>query len=232
MVPLETDATTTTDNQGDGRERRQRADARRNRQRVLDAAEELFAEHGVKAQIDEIARHAGVGTGTVCRNFPTKEALIQAVVARRWASRLEAVRAAAEADDPANAFHDFFVSNVEFQARNRLLAERMAGEVDVTLGVQPIREEFRALLSTLVKRAQAARTVRADIGPADIAMLFSGVAHATTVSGDLGPTLRERYVAIILDGLRPIDPTPLPGKPLGFPQLQRLKERARERTET
>jgi hypothetical protein len=67
--------------------------------------------------------------------------------------------------------------------------------------------------------------VRADIGPADVAMMFSGVAHATAVAGDQGAALRERYLRIILDGLRPNDASTLPGEPLDFDGLRRLKER-------
>ena len=70
-------------------------------------------------------------------------------------------------------------------------------------------------------------SARADVGPADVAMLFLGVAHAAAVAGDLEAQLRERHVAIILDGLRPLEASKLPGQPMSFAQLQRLKERAR-----
>ena len=80
-------------------------------------------------------------------------------------------------------------------------------------------------VSELVARAQAAGAIRADIGPGDVSMLFSGVAHATAVAGDLQPVLRERFVRIILDGLRADDATALPGRPLDFAQLRRMRQR-------
>jgi hypothetical protein len=92
---------------------------------------------------------------------------------------------------------------------------------------RPLRSELRDAVSKLVARAQAAGAIRADVGPADVAMLFLGVAHAAAVAGDLEAQLRERHVAIILDGLRPLEASKLPGQPMSFAQLQRLKERAR-----
>jgi hypothetical protein len=80
-----------------------------------------------------------------------------------------------------------------------------------------------------VARAQEAGAVRTDIGPADVAMMFSGVAHATAVARDLPPVLRKRYAAIVLDGLRPGAASTLPGKPLGFDQLRRLQRKREAR---
>ena len=82
---------------------------------------------------------------------------------------------------------------------------------------------MRQAITELVANAQRAGTVRSDIGPADIAMLFSGVAHTTALAGELQPVLRQRYLTIILDGLRPLNATELPGTPLDFPQLDRVK---------
>ena len=101
----------------------------------------------------------------------------------------------------------------------------MATEIELPASAQPLRTALRASISELVARAQEAGAIRADIGPADVAMLFSGVAHATALAGDLQPALRERYVAIILDGLRPLDASTLAGDPLDFAQLERLKAR-------
>jgi hypothetical protein len=101
----------------------------------------------------------------------------------------------------------------------------MAAEIDLSESAQSVRDSLRAAIDELVTRAQDAGTIRADIGSADVALLFSGVAHATALAGDLQPVLRRRYVALILDGLRPLDPTALPGKPLDFTQLRKLKSK-------
>ena len=218
MVPLETH---TAPPPADGP---RRADARRNRERVLAAAEEVFAESGLKAPVEEVARRAGVGVGTVCRNFPTKQALVEAVVGAMYETLLRHAEEALEDPDPGHAFERFVVDLPEFQARHRALADQMATEDMFTSATSP-RERVLRAVSELVARAQAAGAIRADIGPGDVSMLFSGVAHATAVAGDLQPVFRERFVRIVLDGLRPTDATELPGRPLDFAQLRRMKRR-------
>jgi AcrR family transcriptional regulator len=213
MLPLETD-----------RDGPRRADARRNRERVLVAAEEVFAESGVKAPVEEVARRAGVGVGTVCRNFPTKQALIEAVVGAMYQSLLEEIEVVGADPDPARAFERFVIGLPEFQARHRALADQMANENMAASNAGPKEQVLRAI-SDLVARAQAAGAIRADIGPGDVSMLFAGVAHATAIAGELQPVLRERFVRIILDGLRADDPTALPGRPLDFAQLKRMNQR-------
>ena len=200
-----------------------RSDARRNRERVLLAAEDVFSEMGLRAQIEEVARRAGVGVGTVCRHFPTKKALVEAVLEAMYESLLQDARRALDQPDAGTAFHTFFFALSEFQARHRALAEHMATEIDLPVSAQSVRDSLRRAIEELVTRAQDAGAIRADIGPADVAMLFSGVAHATALAGDLQPVLRERYVALILDGLRPLEASPLPGKPLDFSQLRTIK---------
>jgi AcrR family transcriptional regulator len=200
-----------------------RSDARRNRERVLVAAEDVFSEMGLRAQIDEVARRAGVGVGTVCRHFPTKQALVEAVLEAMYESLLADARRALRQPDPGAAFQTFFFALSEFQARHRALAEHMATEIDLPVSAQSVRDALRGAIGELVTRAQDAGAIRPDIGPADVAMLFSGVAHATALAGDLQPVLRERYVALILDGLRPLKASHLPGQPLDFAQLGRLK---------
>jgi AcrR family transcriptional regulator len=205
--------------------RPQRADARRNRELVLAAAEEVFGESGLKGQIEEVARRAGVGVGTVCRNFPTKQALVEAVLTSMYESLVGRALDALSHPDAGEAFERFFVALPEFQSRHRALGEQIAKELELPTRAQPLREALVRALAELVSRAQAAGAIRDDIGPADVLMLFNGVAHATAVAGELEPMLRERYVRIILDGLRPKEASELPGRPLDFEQLRRMKRR-------
>jgi len=202
-----------------------RSDARRNRERVLTAAEDVFSEMGLRAQIEEVARRAGVGVGTVCRHFPTKQALVEAVLEAMYESLLHDALRASEQPDPGAAFETFFFALSAFQARHRALAEHMATEIDLPASAESVRNELRAAIERLVTRAQDAGAIRSDIGPADVAMLFSGVAHATALAGDLQPVLRKRYVALILDGLRTPEASQLPGRPLDFAQMQKLKKK-------
>jgi AcrR family transcriptional regulator len=202
-----------------------RADARRNRELVLAAAEAVFAEMGLKAQVEEVARRAGVGVGTVCRHFPTKQALIEAVLEAMYESLLTDAEHALQQQDAGLAFESFFFALADFQTRHRALAESMATAIDLPASAQPTRDALRAAIGELVTRAQSAGAIRSDIGAADVSLLFSGVAHTTAIAGELQPVLRQRYLTIILDGLRPTAASELPGKPLDFVQLDRIKKR-------
>jgi AcrR family transcriptional regulator len=206
-------------------DRPRRADAVRNRERVLAAAEAVFAESGLKAQIEEVAHRAGVGVGTVCRHFPTKQELVEAVLTSMFESLLAQAREALAGSDPAEAFERFFINLPAFHTRHRAFAEQMANELELT--ALPVRNELMGAVSELVARAQAAGAIRPDIGPADVSLLFSAVAHATAIPGELQPMLRERYVRIILDGLRPNSSSVLPGQPLEFSQLRQMKQQRR-----
>jgi AcrR family transcriptional regulator len=201
-----------------------RSDARRNRERVLAAAEAVFSEMGLRAQIEEVARRAGVGVGTVCRHFPTKQALVESVLEAMYESLLQDALRASEQPDAGEAFRTFVFALSEFQSRHRALAEHMAADIQLPTATQSVRDALRDAIGDLVTRAQEAGAIRADIGPADVALLFSGAAHATALTGDLQPVLRRRYVALILDGLRPLEASQLPGRPLDFAQLQRIKK--------
>src|SRR6187399_1392063 len=110
-------------------DRPQRSDARRNRQAVLAAAEAEFSRAGLKVPIEAIAKRAGVGVGTVCRHFPTKQALIEAVLTSMYESLLTDAEAALEQDDAGAAFLAFFEAVTAFQSRHRALAEQMATDV-------------------------------------------------------------------------------------------------------
>jgi len=204
-----------------------RKDAQRNRELVLNAAEAVFSESGHKGQVEEVARRAHVGVGTVCRHFPTKQALVDAVLVRMYAALVDDAQAALSIDDPGVAFETFFLSLGDFQARHRALAERMAAELEMPASSASLREQLNAAVSELVSRAQAAGAVRADIGPADAAMLFAGAAHAASLVGDVGPAMRRRHLRIILDGLLPQRPSTLPGRAYDFQQLRKLKQRKR-----
>ena len=206
-------------------ERPMRSDARRNRERVLLAAEDVFSRMGLRAQVEEVARRAGVGVGTVCRHFPTKQALVEAVLEAMYESLLNDARRALEEPDPGAAFHTFFYALSEFQARHRALAEHMATEIDQSESAQSVRDALRIAIDELVTRAQDAGAIRDDIGSADVALLFSGVAHATALAGELQPVMHRRHLAIIFDGLRPSPTRPLPGKPIDFAQLDRYRKR-------
>jgi AcrR family transcriptional regulator len=169
-----------------------RADAQRNLGRVLEAAAEAFAEHGPDVSVDEIARRAGVGHATVFRRFPTKDALILAVVQER-VHELSAVAAAALAESDAGAaFSSFIWAAAEVQARDRGLFEC----VDRCLQT-PELGELQHAVAQLTERAQAAGAVRRDVTPGDVPTLVAAAVRAAPAGQ------WRRYVEVVLDGLRP-----------------------------
>lgn len=176
-----------------------RADARRNRARVLTAARAVFADHGHEAQMDEIARAAKVGVGTVYRHFPTKEGLIAALVADSFERIHEAATAALEADDPWDAFAGVLWYGAELLATNRGLTEALAtSPID---GSGPVVERLQATMSELMCRAQAAGELREDLCADDIPMLMCGVGAANRRPHSCSQSWR-RHLAILLDGMR------------------------------
>jgi AcrR family transcriptional regulator len=144
-----------------------RSDARRNRDLVLRAAEEVFATEGTHVPLTVVARHAGVGAGTVHRHFPTKEALLGAVVLARIDQLAEGTRAAV---DQPERFFDAFTHLVREVGVNKALCAAMAGDIDVPAA----GDEFRAALGALVGAAQRAGVVRADVTVEDVSALIAG----------------------------------------------------------
>jgi AcrR family transcriptional regulator len=179
-----------------------RADARRNRARVLAAAEDVFAEQGTGASTEEIARRAGVGIGTVFRHFPTKEALLEAVFVGRLRRLAGEAGGLAGAADPGAAFFDFFHRVVAHAATKNAFADALAeAGVDVSSATSEVGEELRGALSVLLEQAQAAGAVRPDVGVPELTALLVGASRAVEQTTDAG--VRARTLRVLLDGLRP-----------------------------
>jgi AcrR family transcriptional regulator len=168
-----------------------RADARRNLELVLDAATEVFAASGPDASIDDIARLAGVGHGTVFRRFPTKDDLMYAVIERHVAQVAAIAEEALASDDPGEAFFDFAQRAAE-------LMMSMPGlhKCVVHCGAKPRAAELEELGRKVVARAQRAGAVRRDIRPAEVGPLV----RAALLAAPAGQW--RRYLAVVLDGLR------------------------------
>lgn len=179
-----------------------RADARRNRQRVLEAAESAFAGEGIAVPIDEIARRAGVGAGTVYRHFPTKDALFEAIMTSRLERMTAQARCLTKADDAGAAFFGFLTYVVEEGIAKRDLVDALAaGGFDVSRTIAAVGHEFQDAVVTLMVRAQRAKAVRDDVGAADLMALMRGVSLAVRDSG--GADVARRLVGILSDGLKP-----------------------------
>jgi AcrR family transcriptional regulator len=180
-----------------------RADARRNRARILEAAEAVFAAKGVAASTEEVARRAGVGIGTVFRHFPTKEALLEAVVDGHLRRLADEAGALAAADDPGAALAAFFGRAMERSPAKLALVDALAAagvEVGRRAGSPAGRELHRAL-AALLARAQRAGAVRDDVGVGDLVALLAGVSRAAEHAG-WDRAAQARILAVVLDGLR------------------------------
>ena len=173
-----------------------RADAARNRAVVLDVAYATFAAEGLSVPIDEIARRAGVGAGTVYRHFPTKEELFRAVLEDQLQRVADQGRALLESDEPGEALFGFLRSLVlEWGAADRGLVEALAG---LMIDVEDAEKVFLGILGELLRAAQQAGTARADIGVSEVKALLVGCQAMQSYNGELA----ERTVNVVLDGLR------------------------------
>ncbi|GAA3125042.1 TetR/AcrR family transcriptional regulator [Streptosporangium carneum] len=180
-----------------------RADARRNRERILAAAEAVFAERGPSASTEEVAARAGVAIGTVFRHFPTKNDLLGAIVKTFMARLTEEADALADHGDPRTALFTFFTRMVEEAAAKRTVVDLLAG-AGVDMGVAKPVQTFREAIGTLLARAQGAGAVRQEIRPDEVVALLTAACQVALQAG-WDPGLRRRTLKIIFEGLRPKD---------------------------
>jgi AcrR family transcriptional regulator len=185
-------------------ERPMRADARRNRARILAAAEEVFAEKGATASTEEVAARAGVAIGTVFRHFPTKRELLAAIMKDLRRRLIDEAAALAQGGDPATAFFDYFAFMVERAARVRTVLGLLAAE---GVGIEP-DEQIRALeeaIGGLLAAAQRAGAVRSDAALDEVMAILTATCQGA-LHGGWDDDLRRRTLAIVFDGLRPRHP--------------------------
>jgi AcrR family transcriptional regulator len=195
--------------------RPRRADAERNRTRILAAARELFAERGLDASMPELAERAGVGVGTLYRAFPDKDHLLGAILAERMRWYAAQIELAAQADDPWEAFTEVVWKGAALHVTDRAFHECAPEAFDL----DEIREaKHRTLdaLQRLIERAQAAGDMRRDVVAEDLPMLLKGVGLARAAYPGAA---WERHLAVVIDGLRAQGATPLPTKPISRAQL-------------
>jgi AcrR family transcriptional regulator len=179
-----------------------RADAVRNRARVLEAAHQAFTAEGLAVPLDEIARRAGVGAGTVYRHFPTKEALFEAVILERLAQMVRYARSLASVEDPGAAFFDFLHRMLTGAGNSKALADALAGfDLSAPGLIASSKQELNEAAADLLVRAQATGAVRDDVGLADVMTLLTGATMALQQRPGES-ALRETVFAVLRDGLR------------------------------
>jgi AcrR family transcriptional regulator len=183
-------------------ERPQRADARRNRERILQAAQEVFSEFGGDAQVDDVARRAGVGVGTVYRHFPTKEALMVELVRHKFRALAAGARQALNRPgEPFEVLTDLLRENAELLHRDAAMQQTLVGfDEQIWTQAQPEQAELLGLTGQLIARARSAGTIRPDTTEWDIAMLMCGLS-ATMAHRGPGFDWR-RHLELLIDMLR------------------------------
>jgi AcrR family transcriptional regulator len=185
-----------------GSERPQRADAKRNRERILESARDAFAAHGADTQMDEVARLAGVGVGTVYRHFPTKESLLGELVHQKMTAMSVNSRAALErAGEPFEVFADALRENAAIADGDAAIQFAMLGAGDAVWAYAAEAEaDLIVLTGELIERAQLAGTMRADVSAIDIPMLMCGV--CATMTHTKPHFDWRRHLELIIDALR------------------------------
>ncbi len=208
-------------------ERRQRADAQRNRKRVLEAAEACFCERGLDVGVGEIAELAGVGRGTLFRNFPTKQDLIAAIVVEHMLEAERVGRELLQNGDGGEQVFEFISHIVGRQQVDRALFDAVADAFLMNPEIRAAQTQVITVLDELLARAKQAGTVRADVGAVDVLMMVKGVCAAAASLGGVSPEILERH----LDLVRAAISTPghehqLRGRPPTMSDLERAHRTA------
>jgi AcrR family transcriptional regulator len=218
-----------------GEERHLRADAERNRRRLLEAAEAVFCERGLDVGVGEIAERAGVGRGTLFRNFPSKEDLIAAIVVERMGDGAARGRELLDAPDPGEALFGFIDEIVGRQQVDRALFEAVADTFLANDDIRAAHAEVVGVLDQLLVRAQAAGAVRGDVGALDVLMLVKGVCQAASAFAQIDAKIGERHLDLVRAALSaPAEARPLRGRTptlddveRAFPPAAELPEQAK-----
>ena len=192
-------------------ERPLRADARRNRETILAAARHVFGREGAGAQMDDIARRAKLGVGTLYRHFPTKEALFAALAIDHFERVTALAREAAQIEDPWEAFETMLLRPAHLMAKDRALAEIIATSPASMAEARAEQAELFAIGAEVMERGQAAGVIRPDARPDDIGLVMRGMC-SLSAGGGCVPADVDRYMRIALDGFRTCAAAaPLPG---------------------
>jgi AcrR family transcriptional regulator len=203
-------------------ERPLRKDAERNRQRILDAAQELFTERGLGVTLNDIAHHADVGVGTVYRRFPDKQQLIDALFDERIGEMVTLAEESLADPDPWHGLEGFLERGLELQARNAALKELLHNTPQGSALVAGARDRMLPLVGALVERARDAGELRPDVEPQDLPLIQMMIGEIIDRTRDVEPELWRRYLELVLCGLR-ARPDPTRPLPVDAPDVDQLE---------
>ncbi|WP_405975949.1 TetR/AcrR family transcriptional regulator [Streptomyces sp. NBC_00988] len=179
-----------------------RRDAALNREKILLAAREVFGRHGLRVTLDDVARHAGVGVGTVYRRFPDKETLVRALFEQDLGMRQASAERALAHPDPWEGFVDFLMEMGADLAENRGLQEVIMLGSHSSEPMETMRGGMLPFLEALIQRAQESGDLRAEITPSDIPVVVQMLSSASQFTQGKRPDVWRRYFEIILNGIR------------------------------
>jgi len=205
-----------------------RRDARRNRERLIASARELFAATGIDVPVEEITRNAGLGMGTLYRHFPTKEDLIDAVLEDAFAEMVDLAERADAQEDAWAGLTGFLESALALHASNRGLKDMLATSDRGRERAQAMRARIRPLLARLIERAQSQGTLRTDFTTEDLPVVFWTTGRVIETTAGVAPSHWRRFLGLVLDGMRAEAATPLPAPPLTLSQLARTTKGGRQ----
>jgi AcrR family transcriptional regulator len=184
--------------------RKPRIDAQRNRERILEVAKEAFSRDGADARLDDIAKRAGVGAGTLYRHFPTRDALIEAVYRSEVEKLVAAQQKFAAAMPPMEALRAWMLLLVDYIAAKHIIAPALNAVVGGASKLyESSRSQIQAAMSALVKGAIKSGDIRSDLDPFDLLRALIGVSHVAS-DRDWQQSAR-RLVDILIDGSRPVE---------------------------
>jgi len=205
-----------------------RRDAERNRAKLIETGRSALAELGPDAPLEEIARRAGVGIGTLYRHFPTREALVESIFAEHIGSVRAAAERAAAAEDAWVGLVGFLEHVCELQARNLPLRGVFLRQSD-RRSLAEHRERMRPLLDRLVRRAREQGSLREDYTLGDLSLALWSFAPIFEATADIHPNVWRRHLRILLDGMRAEAATTQQVRPLAGKQLERAIDALRHR---
>lgn len=212
-----------------GAPRRLRVDAERNRGSLVAAAQEVFAEQGLEAPLEEIAARAGVGIATLYRRFPTRSQLVAAALSAKVAKYAQAAKQALSAPDPWVGFAGFVERICALQADDRGLGDLLSMALPADEGVEQMRLRANDQVIELVERAKAAGTLRQGFVGEDLLLLLIATAAVVHVTGRDAPDAWRRFAALMLDAFRGPEASELPAPPTTLQMARAMRRLARER---
>ncbi|MGW3248126.1 TetR/AcrR family transcriptional regulator [Streptomyces sp. NPDC001070] len=207
-------------------ERGLRADALRNRQRIVEAARQIFEERGLDAPLDEVAERAGVGAGTLYRRFPSREELVEAAFAQELTQVGAIAEEALVCEDPWLGFTTFVERLCAAMAADRGLGDLLVLRLPTSQTAARSCERQSRAVSELVRRAQEAGALREDFVPEDVLLFLMANAGVIEVTRDAAPHAWRRLLAFLLEACRPAHSGPLPAAPTPLQTQRALLGRA------